>query len=284
MSRGKFEKSGIDEYIFLATLDKKTCHNCGDEKRKSCAELDGKVFKISEAKVGVNKHPMHPYCRCTDMPNTGKTIKRSVRDESGKTIFVPSNMTYSQWYEKYVGGNGVEETRKTYQEQYEIKLDNHEQNDIMKKQKPIDNVLNDSDKAVIKRWVSSESYIINSKLRENKELTETEVNFVNALDSVLAKLPDHKGVLYRSIDSSGIIDIEKFWNEHQFGRTVTYKPYTSASVDVYDETMDIQFVIKSKRAKDISFINKSEKEYLFSRGSKFKIEKIENNIIYMEEK
>ncbi len=99
---------GIDEYIFLATLDKRTCHGCGDEKRKSCAELDGKVFKISEAKVGVNKHPMHPYCRCTDMPNTGKTIKRAARDERGKTIFVPSDMTYSQWYGKYVGENGID--------------------------------------------------------------------------------------------------------------------------------------------------------------------------------
>lgn len=155
-------------------------------------------------------------------------------------------MTYSQWYEKYVGENGVEKTKKPFQEQYKIKLDNHEQNDIMKKQEPIDNVLNDSDKAVIKRWVSSESYIINSKLRENEELTETEANFVNALDSVLAKLPDHKGVLYRSIDSSGIIDVEKFWNEHQSGSTITYDSYTSASIDVYDETMDIQFVIKTK--------------------------------------
>lgn len=98
-----YKEAGIGEYVFLATLDKRTCHDCGNEKRMSCAELDGKHFKLSEAEVGVNKHPMHPYCRCSDYPYIkGKKGTRSARDKNGKTILIPDDMTYSEWYEEYV--------------------------------------------------------------------------------------------------------------------------------------------------------------------------------------
>lgn len=98
-----YEEAGIEEYTYLATLDKRTCHDCGDSNRKSCAELDGKHFKVSEAKVGVNKHPMHPFCRCSDYPYIpGRKTVRAARDENGKSIQVPGDMTYDEWWEKYV--------------------------------------------------------------------------------------------------------------------------------------------------------------------------------------
>lgn len=98
-----YEEAGIEEYTYLATLDKRTCHDCGDSNRKSCAELDGKHFKVSEAKVGVNKHPMHPFCRCSDCPHIpGRKTVRSARDENGKSIQVPGDMTYDEWWDRYV--------------------------------------------------------------------------------------------------------------------------------------------------------------------------------------
>ena len=102
-----YEESGIEEYTYLATLDKRTCHDCGDSSRKSCAELDGKHFKVSEAKVGVNKHPMHPFCRCSDCPYIpGRKTVRSARDENGKSIQVPGDMTYDEWWDRYVDNSG----------------------------------------------------------------------------------------------------------------------------------------------------------------------------------
>ncbi|MCI6771752.1 MAG: minor capsid protein [Oscillospiraceae bacterium] len=102
-----YEEAGIEEYTYLATLDKRTCHDCGDSNRKSCAELDGKHFKVSEAKVGVNKHPMHPFCRCSDCPYIpGRKTVRAARDENGKSIQVPGDMTYSEWWERYVDNSG----------------------------------------------------------------------------------------------------------------------------------------------------------------------------------
>jgi SPP1 gp7 family putative phage head morphogenesis protein len=48
---------GYEYYIYDAFLD--------DRTSKICRELNGKRFKISEAKIGVNYFPMHPSCRST---------------------------------------------------------------------------------------------------------------------------------------------------------------------------------------------------------------------------
>ena len=46
---------------------------------------------------------MHPFCRCLDCPYIpNRKAVRAARDENGKTIFVPSDMTYGEWYRKYV--------------------------------------------------------------------------------------------------------------------------------------------------------------------------------------
>lgn len=103
-----YEQAEIDEYIYIATLDIKTCKDCGTADRKSCAELDGKHFKVKDAKAGVNKHPMHPFCRCSDCPYIpGRKLGiRAARDENGKSIQVPGDMTYEQWCDKYVDNSG----------------------------------------------------------------------------------------------------------------------------------------------------------------------------------
>lgn len=46
---------GIEYYRYEAILDKRTS--------KICRELNGQVFKVSEAEVGVNYPPLHPSCR-----------------------------------------------------------------------------------------------------------------------------------------------------------------------------------------------------------------------------
>ena len=49
-SKYTYEDLGIEKYEFLATLDSRTCSVCG--------KLDGKVFKLTEAKVGINYPPL----------------------------------------------------------------------------------------------------------------------------------------------------------------------------------------------------------------------------------
>lgn len=94
-----YKEYGIDKYIFLATLDLRTS--------KQCRQHDGKVYKVSEAKPGVNLPPLHAYCRSTtiaDMDSEGlENLSRRARDPvTGKTYIVPGDMNYEEWHKKFV--------------------------------------------------------------------------------------------------------------------------------------------------------------------------------------
>lgn len=93
-----YEECEIDRYEFIATLDNVTCDRC--------ASLDKKVFKVKEAKQGVNFPPIHSNDRCTTVAYFGEeeaeNLQRRARDEEGNSILVPDDMNYQQWREKYV--------------------------------------------------------------------------------------------------------------------------------------------------------------------------------------
>lgn len=56
--RKGMEAAGYDEYEFI------TIGENGDNICDTCDDLNGEVFKFSEAAIGVNFPPMHPFCRC----------------------------------------------------------------------------------------------------------------------------------------------------------------------------------------------------------------------------
>lgn len=91
-----YREAGIEKYRFLATLDLKTS--------QICRQLDLKTFLVSEAEAGVNLPPMHPFCRSVTVPDTySRTGTRWARNPiTGQSIKVPADMTYQQWYVKYV--------------------------------------------------------------------------------------------------------------------------------------------------------------------------------------
>ena len=99
-----FEELGVEKYQFLATLDFKTSVICQD--------MDGKVFERKDYQIGVTAPPMHPHCRSTTVPYFDDTLtqteQRAARGEDGKTYYVPADMTYKQWYEKYVGADDAD--------------------------------------------------------------------------------------------------------------------------------------------------------------------------------
>lgn len=55
-----YEEDEIEEYEFLAEVDNRTS--------VICKELNGQIFKVKDAVVGVNYPPMHPNCRSTTIP------------------------------------------------------------------------------------------------------------------------------------------------------------------------------------------------------------------------
>lgn len=101
-----YEECGIEKYRYLATLDLRTS--------KICRELDGKIFSMKDRKAGKNYPPMHPWCRSTTISvideNELRNMKRrAYNPKTGRTETVPANMTYDQWYKKYVKGNAQAE-------------------------------------------------------------------------------------------------------------------------------------------------------------------------------
>ncbi|MNW49989.1 NAD(+)--arginine ADP-ribosyltransferase EFV [compost metagenome] len=90
-----YKELGIEQYKYTATLDKRTS--------RLCKNMDGEVFAISEAEVGVNYPPLHAYCRSTTIPYYEDNVKeRIARDEDGKNQTVPGDMTYEQWAKENV--------------------------------------------------------------------------------------------------------------------------------------------------------------------------------------
>lgn len=55
-----FKELGIKKYQYFAREDERTCEECGS--------LHGLVFPISSYEVGVTASPIHPWCRCWEVP------------------------------------------------------------------------------------------------------------------------------------------------------------------------------------------------------------------------
>lgn len=95
-----YKDCNIKEYEYLATLDLRTSDKCQD--------LDGKVFEVEKAIVGVNYPPAHSFCRSTTVAVTiwdgedEDTIKRISRNPDTEYNDLIDDMTYKQWKKKYV--------------------------------------------------------------------------------------------------------------------------------------------------------------------------------------
>lgn len=90
-----YNEMGVDEYIYVATLDLRTSDICRD--------LDHEVFDIKDAQAGVNYPPMHPRCRSTTAPYTGALEgTRTARDMFNNEVKVDKSLNYKEWHKKYV--------------------------------------------------------------------------------------------------------------------------------------------------------------------------------------
>lgn len=98
-----YEDLNIERYEIVATLDSRTS--------EICQGLDGKVFEFKDYEIGTTAPPFHVNCRTTTVPyfEDEEEEKRAARDKDGKTYYVPSEMTYDEWFKKYQK-NEVEKT------------------------------------------------------------------------------------------------------------------------------------------------------------------------------
>lgn len=245
-----YKECGIEEYQFIATLDKITC--------KHCAELDKKVFKISEAKPGKNCPPVHPQDRCATVAyfsdNVKEELQRRAKDENGETILILQDMNYNEWKSKY-----------------------------------IDMTQNERDS--ISKYSGSTSYSLNYKLRSNIDLDQYEKELVKNIDKGLEKIPNYTKTTYRQIgfDFQGEEEYNKFINYHENNKIINYSQYISTSKNYNDyeviDNLKVEITIEGKTGKDIRGLTglKDENEVLFRRDTRFKVVKVDGNKIWLKE-
>ena len=99
-----YEDAEITKYKFVAVLDRRTS--------EICQEHDNKVYDTDKAVPGVNYPPLHPWCRSTTIAHDddidySKLERRARNPETGKVEYVPADMSYKEWYSKYVDGEDV---------------------------------------------------------------------------------------------------------------------------------------------------------------------------------
>lgn len=119
-----FTELDVEQFEIVATLDSHTSD--------ICRGMDGKHFKMAEWKVGETAPPFHVHCRSTTVPYFDDEFdavgERAARnEETGKTYFVPGNMTYKEWDKAFVQGDksdlqeiNPDDTIKTEEQNFDI--------------------------------------------------------------------------------------------------------------------------------------------------------------------
>lgn len=142
-----------------------------------------------------------------------------------------------------------------------------------------DIILKENEIYAINKYISSDFYTINEKIRNNIELNIEEIKLCNNLDNAIDKLFVYDGLVTRSLELDNT-ELENFLNIHKIGEYVEYKAYTSTTKgERYNESSNIELYINSRTGRNLDKYNSKEQEILFKRNSKFivkKIEKIKN--------
>lgn len=93
---------GVEYYVIVATLDLRTS--------KICMEQDGKKYKVSEAKVGVNYVPFHPFCRSVARAWFNErtlSAKRWANDPiTGERFEISHADNYKKWEQMLIDKHG----------------------------------------------------------------------------------------------------------------------------------------------------------------------------------
>nr|DAI96715.1 MAG TPA: minor capsid protein [Caudoviricetes sp.] len=101
-----FSDLDVEKYEIIVTMDIKTSQICRDiDKKYHNVGIDLKDYQVN-----VTAPPFHCRCRTCTCPffddEFTKDTTRVARDPiTGKTYHVPADMTYQEWYDKYVVSN-----------------------------------------------------------------------------------------------------------------------------------------------------------------------------------
>lgn len=148
--------------------------------------------------------------------------------------------------------------------------------------------VSDEGKRAFLQYKSSESYVINEKLRDGLELSEDDVQLVHGMDETLEKLPIYSGKTYREIDFYYDDDLQDFLSKTSEGNPTKFAAYTSSAKTKGAYTLDqskiderdrpkyiVKMELESKSGRDASNLGiTKEREVIFPRNTRFFVERV----------
>lgn len=158
-----YEDAEITKYKFVAVLDRRTSH--------ICQEQDNEVYDTDKAVPGVNYPPLHPWCRSTTIAydedaDYSKLERRARNPKTGKTELVPADMSYREWYSKYVDDKDVvKESKPEVDDKVFVADKPNEIDDFFKKQHSYQkwyNGLTDDERSVIYSYTTENYHNFNN--------------------------------------------------------------------------------------------------------------------------
>lgn len=238
-TKDAYKECGIEQYIYLATLDRKTS--------LICQELDMKSFPLKDAKIGENYPPMHPNCRSTTMADT-KPLKRLARGADGKNYEVDGNLSYKEWYD---GLSKDEQGRMSLENKKDAnrKRDKEEYNELKK--------------YVQKRKMSFNDFLNikynddKTKYNEMKVIIPTIENFKERLKNGEVNLKVQKNKQLEHIQGS-----KPFLNRFKQAWATRGRENSITPQSFFYKTQDIEQIIKDYSGKGVFVYNPANKNVM----------------------
>ena len=295
----QYKEMGVSKYQFLATLDNRTS--------EICRSMDGLIFNIEDAEIGLNVPPLHPYCRSRIVPymeEGEEATERVYRDENNK-----SKIGKYKNYEQYLAENlGNKEQAKalaskrndittlvkavgiypTQTAPTAVQPTINAQTDTYKISNPNEKrILPREDRETLLTAKGPVINDINNKLANELEIDSKTQEKINKIDSALDKLPFYEGEVTTDIRQGNSNPLE---NKKVGDIWIPKKYLFSTKKDKYYDNTQYRFIIKSKTGRDVgSKVDnyKINKEVIFKRNSTFQIIDIKTKdsikIYYLEQ-
>ena len=215
-----YEDAEITKYKFVAVLDRRTSH--------ICQEHDNKVYDTDKAVPGVNYPPLHPWCRSTTIAHDddidySKLERRARNPKTGKVEYVPADMSYKEWYSKYVDDKEVvKESKSEVADKVFVADKPNEIDDFFKKQKSYQkwyNGLTDDERSVIYSYTTENYHNFNNIKRYGlDEALKIREKFWFENDGDVADLPFALDIVKDTESNIPILEkaISKFAPEESF--------------------------------------------------------------------
>ena len=279
----QYKAMGVEKFEFLATLDNRTS--------EICRSMDGLVFNIEDAQIGLNVPPLHPYCRSRIVPvmeEGDEATERVYRDENNKSK-IGKYKNYEQYLEENLGNkeqakaiaskrNDISTLVKavgTYPTQTTptaIQPTINAQTDTYKISNPNEKrVLPREDKETLLTAKGPVINDINNKLANELEIDSKTQEKMDKIDKALDKLPFYEGEVTTDIRQGNNNPLE---NKKVGDIWIPKKYLFSTKKNKYYDNTEYRFIIKSKTGRDVgSKVDnyKINKEVIFKRNSTFQV-------------